>query len=157
ELLAQTQKQAGQLEAQREQLSASEERSRLILESSAEGIYGTDVDGGITFVNPATCRMLGYTAQELIGRPSHATFHHHRPDGTEYPREECPMFAAYKHGKTSRVDNEFLWRKDGSGLPVEYGATPILKDGVIVGSVVTFIDITLRKQQEAEILAAKQK
>ncbi|HTY88552.1 MAG TPA: PAS domain S-box protein, partial [Candidatus Acidoferrum sp.] len=119
-----------------EERQRAEERTRLILESSAEGIFGTDIEGRITFVNPAACRMLGFTAEELIGKPSHATFHHHRPDGSDYPREECPMYAAYKHGKASRIDDEFLWRKDGIGLPVEYGATPILKDAVIVGSVV---------------------
>jgi len=135
-----------------EERQRAEERTRLILESSAEGIFGTDIEGRITFVNPAACRMLGFTAEELIGKPSHATFHHHRPDGSDYPREECPMYAAYKHGKASRIDDEFLWRKDGIGLPVEYGATPILKDAVIVGSVVSFTDITLRKQQEAELL-----
>jgi PAS domain S-box-containing protein len=86
--------------------------------------------------------MLGFTAEELIGQPSHAAFHHHRPDGSEYPMEECPMFGAYKHGKASRIDDEFLWRKDGSGVPVEYGATPIMKGGVVVGSVVSFTDIT---------------
>jgi two-component system sensor histidine kinase/response regulator len=139
------------------QVKTTEERTRLILESSAEGIFGTDTDGKIMFVNPAACRMLGFTAEELIGRPSHATFHHHHPDGSEYPKEECPMFAAYKHGKASRIDNEFLWCKDGTGLPVEYGATPMLKDGGVIGSVVSFTDITLRKQQEREIVAAKEK
>jgi PAS domain S-box-containing protein len=134
-----------------EQVRTTEERTRLILESSAEGIFGTDTEGRVTFVNPAACRMLGFAAEELIGQPSHAAFHHHRPDGSDYPKEECPMFAAYKHGKASRIDDEFLWRKDGAGLPVEYGATPILKDGVLVGSVVSFTDITLRKQQEAEL------
>ncbi|MCX6926627.1 MAG: response regulator, partial [Verrucomicrobia bacterium] len=123
----------------------------LILESSAEGIFGTDTDGLITFVNPAVCRMLGFSAKELIGQPSHAAFHHHRPDGSEYPKEECPMFAAYKHGKVSRIDDEFLWRKDGSGLPVEYGSTPMLKDGIVVGSVVSFTDITERKRAEQEL------
>ena len=157
ELLTQTQEQARELTSQREQLKASEGRSRLILESSSEGLYGVDTNGAVTFINPAACRMLGFTTEDLIGKPSHATFHHHRPDGTAYPNEECPVFAAYKHGQTSRIDNEFLWRKDGTGLPVEYGATPMLKDGVVVGAVVSFADITLRKQQEAEILAAKQK
>ena len=140
-----------------EERRQAEERNRLILESSAEGIFGTDTEGRITFVNSAACRMLGFTAEELIGRPSHAAFHHHRPDGGEYPQEECPMFAAYKHGKASRIDDEFLWRKDGAGLPVEYGATPILKDGGVIGSVVSFTDITVRKQQEREILVAKEK
>jgi PAS domain S-box-containing protein len=133
------------------QVRSSEERTRLILESSGEGIFGTDPNGCITFVNPAACRMLGFTAAELIGQPCHATFHHHRPDGRDYPLEECPMYAAYAHGQASRIDDEFLWRKDGSGLPVEYGATPILKDGAIVGSVVSFSDITERKRQEQEL------
>jgi PAS domain S-box-containing protein len=134
-----------------EERRQAEERNRLILESSSEGIFGTDTEGRITFVNSAACRMLGFAAEELIGQPSHATFHHHRPDGTEYPKEECPMFAAYKHGKASRIDDEFLWRKDGSGVAVEYGATPILKDGMVVGSVVSFTDITERKRNEQEL------
>ncbi len=147
--------QKGALMNQREQLKASEERSRLLLESSAEGIFGTDIEGRITFINPAACRMLGFTAEELIGQPSHATFHHHRPDGSLYPKEECPMYAAYKQGKASRIDDEFLWRKDGIGLPVEYGATPMLKDDTVVGSVVSFTDITLRKQVEADLQRRK--
>jgi len=172
ELLAQTQEQARLLEektqeltqsqvellaqqreltAQREQLKVSEERSRLILESSAEGIFGTDLEGRVTFINPAACRMLGFTAEELIGQPSHAAFHQRRADGSDYPREECPMFAAYRHGRASRIDDEFLWRKDGTGLPVEYGATPMLKDGSVVGAVVSFTDVTQRKRAEAEL------
>jgi PAS domain S-box-containing protein len=176
-LLTQTQEQARQLEEQTEELTQSqeellaqkqelltqrariqesEERTRLILDSSAEGIYGTDTDGQITFVNPAACRMLGFTAEEMLGQPSHALIHHHRPDGSVYPREECPMFAAYKSGKVSRVDDEFLWHKDGTGVPVEYGATPILKDGTIVGTVVSFTDITLRKRAEQHLRETEQ-
>jgi two-component system sensor histidine kinase/response regulator len=156
ELLARTQEQARELTTQREQLKTSEERSRLILESSAEGIFGVDTEGRMTFVNPAACRMLGFKPEELVHQPSHEIIHHHRPDGGAYPREECPMFAAYKAGKSSRVDDEYLWRKDGSGLAAEYGATPMLKDGFVVGAVITFSDITLRKRQESEIVAAKE-
>jgi two-component system, sensor histidine kinase and response regulator len=132
-------------------LEASEERSRLILESSAEGIFGTDTDGRITFVNPAACRMVGFAEEELIGQPSHEVLHHHRPDGSEYPKDQCPMFAAYTHGTAARTDSEMLWRKDGQGLPVDYNATPMLKNGAIVGSVITFTDITERKQAEGEL------
>ena len=67
------------------------------------------------------------------------------------------MFAAYKHGKASRIDDEFLWRKDGAGLPVEYGATPMLKDGIVVGSVVSFTDITERKRNRRLELPATKK
>jgi len=151
ELLAQKEElltQQQDLTAQREHLKASEERTRLILDSSAEGIFGVDTEGRISFVNPAACRMLGFTADEMIGQPSHDLIHHHRPDGNEYPREECPMFAAYRRGKASRIDDEFLWRKDGTGLPVEYGATPIVKGGSIVGAVISLTDITSRRAAE---------
>ena len=143
-LLCQTQKQAQELEA-------SEERSRLILESTADGIFGTDGKGLVTFINPAACHMLGFAQDEVLGRSSHAMFHHHRPDGSDYPKEECPMFAAYTHGQSNHTDSEFLWRKDGSGFPVGYGARPVFKDGSLIGSVVSFTDITQQRRAEERL------
>lgn len=134
-----------------EQVRATEERTRLILESTEDGIFGVDTEGDIHFVNAAACRLLGFTMEEMIGQPSHHLIHHHHADGREYPREECPMFAAYKRGETNRIEDEFLWRKDGTGLAVEYGATPIQKDGAITGAVISFTDITERKRAEKEI------
>lgn len=138
-----------------EERKRAEVRTRLILDSSSEGIFGVDTEGTIGFVNPSACRMLGYSAEELIGAPSHSLIHHHRPDGSEYPMSECPMYAAYRRGEASRIDDEFLWRKDGTGLPVEYGATPIHKDGIIVGAVVSFTDITERRRGEQQLHQAK--
>ena len=71
----------------------------LILGSAGEGIYGLDTDGLTTFVNPAAAQLLGWPVQELIGQPMHAVLHHTRPDGTPYPREECPIYAAFKDGR----------------------------------------------------------
>jgi PAS domain S-box-containing protein len=131
-----------------EQLRESEERSRLLLESTAEGIFGTDADGIVSFVNPAGCQMLGFRADELLGQSAHATFHHHYPDGRVFPKEECSMYLAVTQGKAAHNEGEYLWRKDGSALPVEYRATPIYKERVVVGSVVSFTDITERKASE---------
>jgi len=164
ELLAQTQAQAWQLEtqtgeltAQRASLQVSEERTRRILDSSSEGIFGTDTEGRITFANPSACRLLGYTTDEIVGQIAHELIHHHYPDSTPYPLEKSPARAAYELGEASRVDDEYLWRKDGTGFPVEYAATPIMKGGGIVGAVVSFTDVTIRKEQEAEVFAAKEK
>ena len=140
-----------------EQVRTSEERTRLILESTTEGIFGVDTQGRIDFVNPAACRMLGFSPGEMVGQPSHQLIHHHHADGSDYPVERCPMFAAYKRGEISRVDHELLWRKDGAGLSVEYGATPIHKTGAIVGAVISFSDITRRKEQEDALKQAKAK
>ena len=138
-----------------DQVRTTEERTRLILESTAEGIYGMATDGSITFVNTATCRMLGFTPGEMIGQQAHALIHHHRPDGSIYPVEECPMRAACRCGEVRLVDDECLWRKDGVGIPVEYGTTPIVKDDQILGAVVSFTDITGRKEQENALKQAK--
>ena len=116
-----------------------------------------DTAGRITFVNRATCKVLGFTPEEMIGKHAHPLLHHHRPDGSEYPVDECPMRAACQQGEAKRVDDEYLWCKDGRGFPAEYATTPIIKDGVILGGVVNFTDITLRKEQENALKQAKAK
>jgi len=126
----------------------------LILEAAGEGICGVDAQGMTMFVNPAGARMLGYQVDDLIGQPSHSLFHHSRPDGAPYPREECPVAATLREGTTHCVDNEVFWRKDGTGFPVEYTSTPIIEDGQIVGAVLTFRDISERKAAE-EALAGE--
>lgn len=157
ELLDWTQQQAEELTAQQESLLEAEERTRLILESTDEGIFGVDIEGVITFVNPAACEILGFAPNEMLGQASHALIHHHHADGRDFPKEKCPMFAAYTRGAASRIDDEFLWRKNGSGFPAEYGATPISKDGTLVGAVISFTDITERVRSQQALAASEAK
>ncbi len=133
------------------ELAVSEERGRLILGAVTDGIFGLDAEGRITFVNPAACAVLGLTPEAAIGQNSHALFHHSRADGSPYPKEECPMRAAYREGLAGFVDDEVLWTSDRRPIPTEYGATPIRKDGQVVGAVISFRDITERKRMEKEI------
>ncbi len=136
-------------------LSQSEARARLLLESTGEGIYGVDTQGRCTFCNPAAARLLGYrTPEELRGRNMHATLHHSQADGTPYPASRCQATATYREGVAARVDDEVFWRADGSQFPVEYEANPIHQDGQLVGAVVTFFDISARKEAEAALRAA---
>ncbi len=138
-----------QLSQQR--LMETEENNRLILESAGDGIYGVDAQGLTTFVNPAALYMLGYTVEELIGQPMHATVHHSYPDGMPYPAHRCHIHASFTDGRVHHVDDEVFWRKDGSRFPVDYTSTPIMKNGELVGAVVTFRDITREKQAEREL------
>jgi two-component system, sensor histidine kinase and response regulator len=133
------------------ELADAEERSRLILESAGEGIIGVEPNGKITFVNPSAVQMLGYSTEELVGQGLHNLVHHSRADGSAYPKEDCPMYESYARGKANRVDDEVLWRKDGGSFPVEYASTPVMKEGTVVGAVVTFRDITERKKMDAEL------
>ena len=129
----------------------AEERTRLILESVGEGIIGVGHDGCATFVNMAALAMLGFEADEVVGCEIHGLIHHHRPDGGDFPLQECPMHLAYAEGVARQVDDEFLWRKDGEGFPVEYTAAPLVRDGAVAGSVIVFRDITERKEAEEAI------
>ncbi|MFU1927186.1 response regulator [Bordetella hinzii] len=136
--------------AAQDKLASLEERSRQILGSVTDGIVGMDMEGVVTFANPAAPAMLGYTEDEFIGRNLHALAHHHYPDGREFPRSACSMHLTIQDGLPRTVDDEVLWLKDGTALPVEYSTTPVFKNGALVGSVTVYRDITERKAvQEA--------
>jgi PAS domain S-box-containing protein len=125
--------------------------NELILESAGDGIYGIDSRGRSTFVNPAAARLLGWTPNELRGASMHRILHHSHPDGTPYPAEECPIYAALQDGHVHALDSEVFWKRDGTSIPVDYVSTPIWDEGRIQGAVVVFKDITERKGTEQHI------
>lgn len=127
-------------------------RYELILNSAGEGIYGLDANGKVTFVNPAAVKMTGWNVEETIGEPGHAQHHHTKADGSPYPHEECPIYAALKDGEIHhQVRDEVFWRKDGTSFPVYYTSTPIIDNGEIIGAVIVFQDVTEIKASEAQL------
>lgn len=126
-------------------------QNELILQAAGEGIYGIGMDGLATFVNPSSVSMTGWLPEDIIGKPIHDIHHHTKPDGSHYPREECPIYAAFKDGLVHQCDDEVFWRKDGSSFPVEYTSTPIYENEELAGAVVIFRDITERKRAEQEL------
>ena len=139
--------------ARTEDLEASKDQLRLLLDSAGEAIYGVDVEGRCTFCNTSCLRMLGYSGLDpLLGKNMHRLIHHTRADATPYPEDECKMLEAIRRGEGIRVDDEIFWKADGTSFTVEYHAFPQVKCGVVVGAVVTFTDITERRKREEEIL-----
>ncbi len=145
-----------------ERKRAEEDRNRVaqqmqvLLESTGQGIYGIDLQGNCTFINRATCEMIDYRPGEALGRNMHDLIHHHKPDGSIYPVDQCPVFRAFKKGEGCRVDTEVIWRRDGAPVPVEYSSFPILEGGKITGAVVTVVDITERKRGEEKVRESEQ-
>jgi len=133
-------------------LQQSEERIRLLLESTGEGIYGLDLEGVCTFANKMCLMLLGYQhTDELTGKHMHTLIHHTRRDGSYYPVEECQIYKAFREGGGTHADDEVFWRSDGSSFPAEYHSFPIKKNGTTIGSVVTFLDISERKLAEEKV------
>ena len=128
------------------ELSTARNEMALLLESTDAGIYGVNVEGCCTFVNKSACRMLGYQPRELLDTLIHDRIHHRRPGSVPCPADECRAYQAYITGQGCHVDDEVFWRKDGTAFPVEYSSFPIIDGGAVRGAVVTFTDITERRQ-----------
>ena len=145
-----------------EKKRAQEERNQvakqmeMLLDSTGQGIYGIDLQGNCTFINRATCELIGYRPDEALGRNVHDLIHHHKPDGSVYPMDQCPVFRAIRKGEGCCIDTEVVWRRDGTPLPVEYSSFPILEDRTITGAVVTVVDITERKRTQEKLRASEQ-
>lgn len=118
-----------------------------LLASVPDAVYVVDPDGRVEFANPAALELLGYEEEELLGRISHPTIHHHRWDGSLFPEDECPMLRPRATGETVRVDEDCFWRRDGTKFRVAYSSAP-LATARGRGAVVVFRDVTARAQAE---------
>ncbi len=132
------------------------QQMQLLLEFTGQGIYGINLQGNCTFINRATCEMVGFRPEEALGSNMHNLVHHHKLDGSDYPVDQCPVYRAVKQGESCRVDDEVMWRRDGNPIPVEYSSFPILEDGKVTGAVVTVVDITERKRAEEKLRQSEQ-
>ena len=131
-------------------LKRLQSENQLILDAAGEGIYGLNCQGEATFVNAAAVDILGWQEKDILGKPIHDIHHHSHPDGSHYPREECPIYAALNDGEIHRVDNEVFWSVEGQPVPVEYTSTPIWQDEKLAGAVVVFRDVSERKKMELQ-------
>ncbi len=132
-------------------------QNELILESAGDGILGMNAQGNHILINNAALSILGYTSEELMGKHSHLIWHHSRADGSPYPESECAIYQTRWDGNSRHVDGDVFWKKDGTNFPVEYVTTPIREKDAIVGTVVSFKDISERKRAEAALLESEER
>lgn len=130
---------------------------QIILDSTAEGIYGVDLYGFCTFINKSGIKLLGYETQnEIVGKNIHNLIHHHYLDGKKSPVKDCYILQTVTKGKGIHVEDDIFWRKDGTYFDVEYNAYPQYDYGEIIGAVVTFIDNSYKRKMERLIHAEKE-
>jgi PAS domain S-box-containing protein len=126
----------------------SEERFRLAMNNVAAGVYTLDLQGLVTYVNPAAEAMFGWTMAELLGKKMHDVTHYQHPDGTPFPASDCPGLQVLQLGSELREQGDTFIRKGGRFFPVVYSASPVKSDGTTVGIVVGFRDDTQRREAE---------
>ncbi|GFO55724.1 hypothetical protein GMSM_27310 [Geomonas sp. Red276] len=124
-------------------------RHRLILDSVGEGICGLDLEGSVTFVNPAAAKLLGFQPAEMEGKPLYDIISHRKEEGA--PQQPGAVMATLLKGSNQEVVDDLFRRRDGSSFPVEYVTTTLMVDGRMVGAVLVFRDITERKRAEEAI------
>ena len=134
-----------------EELQQAETKYRTLLQSTDQGIYGVDRESRCIFINRSAADMLGYAAEEILGRNTHDLVHHTRMDGSANPYAECPICRTLQTGEGYRVDNEVFWRREGTSFPVEYSSHPLMQNGVLMGAVVAFTNITQRREAEQKL------
>ena len=142
------------LAAENEERVRSDNRTRLLLGSVGEGIFGVDAQGRGTFINAAGAQLLGISAEEILGQDIASLIHHSRADGSPLAPQDCPMHVRHAlSGQPRTARAEVLWRKDGTHFFSEYSVTPFMDEkGQPSGAVVVFRDITeqLNNQQELQ-------
>jgi PAS domain S-box-containing protein len=132
----------------------SDTGKHLLLSSVGDGIYSINKQGLCTFINPVGAKMLGLQPEDVLGKNIHKVHHHTHENGTHYPVEDCPIYAAVHDGIVHEGIQEVFWRRDGSYFPVEFTSTPIIRDSEIIGAVVVFRDITERLNTEKQLTHA---
>jgi PAS domain S-box-containing protein len=143
------------LRAAQDFLRDSEERFRLAMNNVAAGLYTVDLNGLVTYVNPAAEAILGWTNAELLGRKMHDMTHYKHPDGTPFPASDCPGLNVLQKGIELREHEDTFIRKDGSFVPVVFSASPLKKDQMTVGIVVGFATTRLGAKQNEQCGRAK--
>ena len=134
------------------ELKDSKEQLLLILNSTAEAIYGTDQEGKCTFCNQSCLKLLGYSeARELLGKNMHDLAHYAHQDGSPYAEKDCPLAQSLRRGIEAHSAEEVFWKSDGTPVYVEYHSLPQFRDGKNIGAVVSFLDCTERKRNEENI------
>ncbi len=113
-------------------------------------VVTVDREGKIIQANNAALNALGWSAEELIGRHKHETIHHSQNDGSEYPWDFCPVFAALEDGSSHHVDGDVFWHKNGSSFSADFIVCPTRDDNnEITGALLTFRNLTEQRLKEA--------
>ena len=135
----------------REKLERQTNLLQTVTDYVSEAVFQLDADGAVTFANPAAARMVGWEADDLVGRNLHKIVHYQHPDGRAYPASECEFVEAVASGRALRQREAVFFRRDGTPIDVLCSNAPVVRNGHVDGAVLTVIDVTARKLDERRL------
>ena len=115
---------------------------QILLDTIEDGICAADRNDMASLVNPAAGRLLGATPEELTGISVHELLHGARPGGSQCA-EDCVLLRALTRHLSASAETT-VYKRDGRSFPAEFSLTPILEQGRVAGSVLSFRDISQR-------------
>jgi PAS domain S-box-containing protein len=118
----------------------AEDLRSVVMENIAEGVYITDAQGRLLYMNPSASRMTGWREDDLRGKSVHAAIHHQHADGTPFAERDCQLMLALTDGRTVRIADDAFTRSDGTIFHYAGSAAPLRSGTGIRGSVVVFRD-----------------
>ncbi|MBY0357454.1 MAG: CHASE3 domain-containing protein [Candidatus Obscuribacterales bacterium] len=119
-----------------------------ILSNMNDGVFQLNDSGQVIYANPAAITMIGCFSDQVIGKEIHELIRHEQDDCSI---QSCALKQAIISGLTYRSETDFLLRMDNTLLPIEQSYAPVLKHGKASGSVLTFRDISKRKEAEKRV------
>lgn len=140
------------LELANEELSQTKEELSLILDTTAEGIFGIDMEGICIFCNDSCINLLGYSCQEdILGKNIQKVLRGQQKDGIIERQHNFRILESLLAEEKLHVEEEIFWKADGTSIDVEYHSYPKLKAGNVIGAVISFNNITEKKERQEQI------
>ncbi|MGH7873459.1 MAG: sensor histidine kinase [Candidatus Binatia bacterium] len=135
----------------------SSARTKLILQSAGEGIFGLDRDNQITFINGAAEEMLLLNPGENVGADIRSIIKRIGSEDGAFAGDLASLLTPLDNGIPRSGSNEIFWRADGVNFPVDYHSAPIIDQGELTGLVVTFSDVSARNRAEQSLQTSEKK
>lgn len=140
-----------EIDGLRETLKQVGYQNQMMLNWVNGAVVTVDREGMVNSANEVALRALGWDLEEFIGLHMHDKIHHSQDDGSEYPWEFCPIFAAIEDGSSHHVDGDVFWNKDGTSFSADYIVCPTRNENnEITGAVLTFRNLTDVRIEEAK-------
>jgi PAS domain S-box-containing protein len=132
------------------------EMTRSLLNTLSDGVYATDLQGRLTFMNAAAEKKLGWQEFELMGQAVHERVQCLLPDGEPLAVENYPQLKVVSNGDSVQ-DNGIFVDRSGRRIPVEYRSSPIIQEGKISGALVSFQDTSLHLEAANKLRLANER